>query len=191
MNIKFEIDHDRCGDCRVCCRVLPFTDEAQWADKYQEVPRFKEKYDIIYTTGQACTKICSTGCSIQTDKPKICQEFWCDYLTYELPEKYYPHNCGFVSYIYNDSELWIVLDELPDETGDYPNKGCKILQPYGCFYHFESLSKITDGLVFYEIIRYAWMVKEKINKPDMPALLLTRFESSLMVGNDRNNSIMI
>ena len=116
-DIKFHVNHNECGDCRVCCTVFPFTGkDLECPDEYNEVPHFEEKYDLIYTTGKSCNQLCSTGCSIQHDKPKLCQEFWCDYLKYELPEKYFPHNCGFASYIYDKNdhppELWIIFDEL-------------------------------------------------------------------------------
>ena len=56
-----------CGECTFCCEVLPFTHEASWADTYNE----RYKYDIIYPPGRACNKVCSTGCSIHENKPKI------------------------------------------------------------------------------------------------------------------------
>ena len=69
-----------CGECTFCCEVLPFTHEASWADTYNE----RYKYDIIYPPGRACNKVCSTGCSIHENKPKICKEFNCDYILLEL-----------------------------------------------------------------------------------------------------------
>ena len=87
--IKFHVNHNECGDCRVCCTTFPFTDKAQWADEYNEVPHYKEKYNLIYSTGKPCNQLCSTGCSIHHDKPRICKEFWCDYLKWELPGSFY------------------------------------------------------------------------------------------------------
>jgi len=176
-DIKFHVNHNECGDCRVCCTVFPFTGDAEWADEYKEVPHFEEKYDLIYKTGQSCNQLCSTGCSIQEDKPKICQKFWCDYLKYELPEKYFPHKCGFASYIYDKNgppQLWIILDELPDETGDYPNKGCKLLQEDGSFYYFKTLSEIY-GEVGNEIRNYVKLMREQWGA-NIPAKVFTRYE---------------
>lgn len=81
-----------CGECTFCCEVLPFTHEASWADTYNE----RYKYDIIYPPGRACNKVCSTGCSIHENKPKICKEFNCDYILLELEEKFKPNKCGFL-----------------------------------------------------------------------------------------------
>jgi len=179
--IEFQVNHNECGDCRVCCRVLPFTHDAQWADKYKEVNHWTSNENLIYRTGQACNKICSTGCSIQLNKPKICQNFWCDYLLYDLPEKYQPHKSGFVSYVAEaaltgtgEEELWIVLDELPDETGDYPNEGCKLLQEDGSFHYFKTLQ---DVMLPYgnEIRNFANIMREKLDR-DITSKIMTRYE---------------
>ena len=177
-DIKFHVNHNECGDCRVCCTVFPFTGkDLEWADEYNEVPHFEEKYDLIYTTGKSCNQLCSTGCSIQHDKPKLCQEFWCDYLKYELPEKYFPHNCGFASYIYDKNdhppELWIIFDELPDETGDYPNKGCKFIQEDGSFYQFRTLQEVQTEKGS-EVMKYIEIMREKVGH--LPVKIFTRYE---------------
>jgi len=70
---------------------MPFTNECAIYDKYNE----RHKYDIIYPPGKSCNKVCSTGCSIHNDKPKICKEFNCDYILLDLEEKFKPINCGF------------------------------------------------------------------------------------------------
>tara|TARA_B100000427_G_C15430002_1_gene560333 strand:+ start:514 stop:969 length:456 start_codon:yes stop_codon:yes gene_type:complete len=101
-----------CGECTFCCEVLPFTHEASWADTYNE----RYKYDIIYPPGRACNKVCSTGCSIHQNKPKICREFNCDYILLELEEKFKPNKCGFVCRLWKkhqdniitlEDEIWI------------------------------------------------------------------------------------
>ena len=176
--IKFHVNHNECGDCRVCCTTFPFTDKAQWADEYNEVPHYKEKYNIIYSTGKPCNQLCSTGCSIHHDKPRICKEFWCDYLKWELPEKYYPHTCGFASYIYDKNgppQLWIIIDELPDEDGtDYPNKRCVFLQEDGSFYRFHTLLEVL-GDKGQEIRNYVDLMRKNFGNW-CPAKIFTRHE---------------
>lgn len=177
--IKFHVNHNECGECRVCCTTFPFTGEAIWADQYNEVPHFQEKYDLIYSTGQACNQLCSTGCSIQHDKPKICKEFWCDYLKYELPEKFYPKNCGFASYIYDKTigqppELWIIIDELPDVNKNYPNDRCVFIQEDGSFHKFSTLHEVL-GDKGKEVRNYVKLMREHWGS-HITAKIFTRLE---------------
>tara|TARA_R110000764_G_scaffold64122_3_gene135091 strand:- start:842 stop:1264 length:423 start_codon:yes stop_codon:yes gene_type:complete len=97
---------NQCGECTLCCTVLGWTDNASHLDKYNEAA----KYDIIYPYFTPCNKVCSTGCSIHENKPRICQEFNCDYITKDLGEEHKPINCGFVTYTTEDEELWVCID---------------------------------------------------------------------------------
>lgn len=112
-----------CGECTLCCRVLPFTHQSSIFDKYNE----RYKYDIIYPPGKSCNKVCSTGCSIHDNKPKICKEFECDYILLELEEKFKPSNCGFLCRlklktdfdIEGGDEIWIHYEGKDPKPEDF------------------------------------------------------------------------
>ena len=70
----------KCGDCTVCCEIMGFTGLWKSADRYNEA----ESYGVNYGAWSTCNKLCDTGCSIQADKPKICDEFFCSYVEHDL-----------------------------------------------------------------------------------------------------------
>jgi hypothetical protein len=113
----------RCGDCTVCCQVEGFTGQWAYTDKYNEAEKFGIKYDPF----QTCNKLCDTGCSIQENKPRICNEFFCSYIQHYLDEVYYPKNIGFVAHIDSDMhpDLIVIISKdmtLPPEIQYDNNK---------------------------------------------------------------------
>ena len=87
-------DESRCGDCTVCCEIMGYTGGWKFADRYNEA----EKYGVDYGMWSTCNKLCSTGCSIHEDKPRICDEFWCSYVQHDLEDHYRPKDFGFVAH---------------------------------------------------------------------------------------------
>jgi len=83
----------RCGDCTVCCEIMGYTGEWSFADKYKEA----NKYGVVYGEWSSCNKLCETGCSIQEDKPRICDEFFCHFIKHDLEDEYRPDKFGFVA----------------------------------------------------------------------------------------------
>ena len=96
-----------CGDCRVCCEVLGFTGKSAHFDKYKEA----ESFGVIFDAWSPCNKLCSVGCSIHHDKPKICSEFYCSYITEDLLDKYWPAKCGFVAYVNEESNALFIISK--------------------------------------------------------------------------------
>ncbi len=90
-----EPTESRCGDCTVCCEIMGYTGGWSFADRYNEA----DKYGVDYGVWSTCNKLCDTGCSIQEDKPRICDEFFCSFIEHDLEPEYRPKDCGFVSHI--------------------------------------------------------------------------------------------
>lgn len=66
-----------CGDCALCCHL-------------GEIPGFKP-------FNQWCQH-CSThaGCDIYATRPQPCRDFHCHYLLSDLPDSWFPKDCGFI-----------------------------------------------------------------------------------------------
>jgi hypothetical protein len=111
----------KCGDCTVCCQIMGFTGNAKGADRYNEA----EKYGVVFPLWTTCNKLCDTGCSIQEDKPRICSEFYCSYVKYDLEKDFFPKEFGFVAHIqpYDRAIGIISMDKtLPPEIQYNNNK---------------------------------------------------------------------
>lgn len=96
-----------CGTCNVCCEVLGFTGKVKQFDRYNEA----EDFDIDFDEYEDCNKLCTKTkkCTIWHNKPRICDEFYCYYITEELDDKYRPDNSQFVAYETQDKrQVWIV-----------------------------------------------------------------------------------
>ena len=100
----------RCGDCTVCCHIAGFTGDYSFTDKYNEAEKFGLQFDPM----QTCNKLCDTGCSIQENKPRICSEFFCEYVKQDLDDQYYPKDCGFMATVN-------VHDENYPDAWPYPD----------------------------------------------------------------------
>jgi len=110
-----------CGDCNVCCEVMGFTGEWAEFDRYKEA----EKYGVVFDVWEDCNKLCDNKCTIWNDKPRICDEFNCYYITEELIDKYKPNEFGFVIYESQDKKdvFCISTDKtLPPEIQYLNNK---------------------------------------------------------------------
>ena len=94
MNIKIIPTEPRCGDCTVCCETLGFTGKWKITDIYDEA----EKFDIDFGAWSTCNKLCETGCSIQENKPRVCEEFFCHFIEFNLEDKFRPKESGFVAF---------------------------------------------------------------------------------------------
>ena len=111
----------KCGDCTVCCEIMGFTGLWKSADRYNEA----ESYGVNYGAWSTCNKLCDTGCSIQADKPKICDEFFCSYVEHDLESIYRPKDFGFVAHVQKwDGRVGILsMDKtLPPEIQYNNNK---------------------------------------------------------------------
>lgn len=103
---------NRCGDCTVCCEIMGFTGQWSFADRYREANKLGVKYDAW----QTCNKLCDTGCSIQENKPRICDEFFCSFIKHDLEPEYRPKDCGFVGHIHTNNLTILCMDKtLPTE----------------------------------------------------------------------------
>jgi len=114
----------RCGDCTVCCEIMGYTGAWKDADRYNEA----EFYGVDYGAWSTCNKLCDTGCSIQEDKPRICDEFFCSYIEHDLEDKYRPKNFGFVAHVqkWNGKVGILSMDKtLPPEI-QYDNNKRKL-----------------------------------------------------------------
>ncbi len=67
----------QCGECTVCCRVLPVIE----LNKPRYIP---------------CEHLSCAGCGIYRDpkKPAICREFLCEWLVGNVPEQHRPDRLG-------------------------------------------------------------------------------------------------
>ncbi len=67
----------RCGECKVCCTVLP----VRAIDK---------------AAGEPCAKLCASGCSIfdSPDRPEVCGKFRCAWLQGNLGPRDRPDRSG-------------------------------------------------------------------------------------------------
>ena len=111
----------KCGDCTVCCEIMGFTGLWKSADRYNEA----ESYGVNYGAWSTCNKLCDTGCSIQEDKPRICDEFFCSYVEHDLESIYRPKDFGFVAHVQKwDGRVGILsMDKtLPPEIQYNNNK---------------------------------------------------------------------
>ncbi len=111
----------KCGDCTVCCEIMGFTGLWKSADRYNEA----ESYGVNYGAWSTCNKLCDTGCSIQADKPRICDEFFCSYVEHDLESIYRPKDFGFVAHVQKwDGRVGILsMDKtLPPEIQYNNNK---------------------------------------------------------------------
>ena len=113
-----EATESKCGDCTVCCEVMGYTGDWKYADRYNEA----EKYGVDYGAFQTCNRLCDTGCSIQADKPRICDEFFCHYITLDLEDEFRPDRFGFVSHIFEDKITIISTDKTLPPDIQYNNK---------------------------------------------------------------------
>ena len=105
-----------CGSCNVCCEVLGFTGEMKEYDRYNEA----ESFGVEFGAWENCNKLCTETkkCTIWNDKPRICNEFNCYYITEDLDDKYKPDVYGFVAYPQKEyRQLWITSTDktLPPE----------------------------------------------------------------------------
>ncbi len=102
----------KCGDCHACCEVLGFTGEWKEYDTHNEA----DKYDINFGAWQTCNKLCDTGCSIWNNKPKICDDFFCSYITENLTDDYRPNQSQILPRIRDGILILHSLDKtLPPE----------------------------------------------------------------------------
>jgi len=111
----------RCGDCTVCCEIMGYTGLYKDFDRYKEA----EKFGVDYGPWATCNKLCDTGCSIQENKPRICDEFFCSFIKHDLESEYRPKDWGFVGHIQpSDGALGILsMDKtLPPEIQYNNNK---------------------------------------------------------------------
>ena len=72
-----------CGDCTACCEG--------WLRG--------DVHGVIMEPGTPCTflnKLCVEGCAIYKDRPKMCKDYSCVYLTFDLDESFRPNECGFI-----------------------------------------------------------------------------------------------
>ncbi len=79
--IPLPLAKDRtCGDCRECCIVFPFSPIADF-------------WPVGKPAGALCSFAGPAGCSIHDQpRPAICTDFWCNYLSGEVPQR--PSECG-------------------------------------------------------------------------------------------------
>jgi len=110
----------RCGDCTMCCQTVGFTGDWKITDIYNEA----EAFDIDFGPWSTCNKLCDTGCSIQSNKPKVCTEFYCQYIELNLSEKHFPKNTGFVTVKDDQGHIFIhsVDKTLPPDIQYNNNK---------------------------------------------------------------------
>ncbi len=73
----------QCGECTVCCVVLPIT---EFGGKPRNVP---------------CEKLCASGCSIHNlpEHPQVCRDYRCEWLEGNVQEDYRPDKLGVVFWI--------------------------------------------------------------------------------------------
>tara|TARA_B100000497_G_C7654950_1_gene394194 strand:+ start:263 stop:709 length:447 start_codon:yes stop_codon:yes gene_type:complete len=128
-----EPTESKCGDCTVCCEVMGYTGQWKFADRYNEA----EKYGVDYGAFQTCNKLCDTGCSIQADKPRICDEFFCHYIKLDLEDGFRPDRFKFVSHVYDGSVTIISTDKTLPPDIQYNNNQ-------------ERLNDLIDDVLIYE-----------------------------------------
>lgn len=112
-----------CGSCNACCEVLGFTGEWKMYDRYNEAESFGVEFGYYEDCNKLCTK--TKKCTIWHDKPRICNEFNCYYITEELDDKYRPDRCQYVAYENQEKDqLWLVSRDrtLPPEIQYNNNK---------------------------------------------------------------------
>ena len=95
-----------CNKCQECCNGSLVIQEL---DVYLNNP---------------CKFICSDGCSIYNERPKVCKTFNCLWLSDEsIPEKMYPQKSGILMYtqiinnclLYITQEFWGKLNKEDEE----------------------------------------------------------------------------
>jgi hypothetical protein len=118
--IKIIPTEPRCGECTACCEITGFTGGWAFADIYNEAKDF----GVVYNEWSSCNKLCESGCSIQTNKPRVCNEFFCHFIEHNLEDKYRPKEFGFVGYTdsNNRTKLMALDQTLPPETQYDNNK---------------------------------------------------------------------
>ena len=124
----------RCGDCTMCCQTVGFTGDWKITDIYDEA----EKFDIDFGAWSTCNKLCDSGCSIQENKPRVCKEFYCQYIERNLSEKHFPKDTGFVTVLDESNPIYIhsVDRTLPPDIQYNNNK--QLLN--------EMINEISDSL---------------------------------------------
>lgn len=95
---------NHCGDCAACC-VLP----------YMKSPEFEKP------SGVRCHHLCKGGCDIYKDRPKVCRDFVCTWLSSQsrndkMPASLRPDRCG--AFFHSDTETG---DPLIIEVHGEPN----------------------------------------------------------------------
>lgn len=88
-----------CGDCTMCCRILP-------------VPQLRKP------AGRTCTHCrVGQGCGIYADRPPVCRTWQCLWSTSpDLPEELRPDRCGVMLFV-NGRDGVAVVD--PERAVDW------------------------------------------------------------------------
>ena len=118
MKIQIIPTEPRCGDCTACCETMGFTGQWSFADVYKE----SEQYGVDFGAWSTCNRLCETGCSIQKDKPRVCDEFFCHFIEHNLDDKFRPKEFGYVAYTSPDNRTKIMsLDHDTSVEDQYNN----------------------------------------------------------------------
>lgn len=91
-----------CGECTLCCKMA-------------KINTYKSP------EGKYC-KHCeiNKGCKIYVDRPYECSSFECAWLKGNIPEKFYPKNCGFLVEQITDNVCVIIVDPIYKKKWDTP-----------------------------------------------------------------------
>lgn len=125
-----------CDGCTACCKVLPI--DSRLGRLKDEV----EKYTIIAREGELCT-YCDNGCTIHSDRPRICRTFDCVYIQDGYNKSLRPDKSGvifekvwtkiFLATVDRDFiDTW-KTEEMLDHIQNYNKQGISVVvSSYAC-----------------------------------------------------------
>lgn len=92
-----------CGDCNMCCQAL-------------DIDELKKP------AGPLCGKWCGGGCSIYLDRPQVCRDFECEYLTErDVPAALRPNRVGTILLVNPENdEYQAVCDTKKPQAWRHP-----------------------------------------------------------------------
>jgi len=107
-----------CEECTACCRALGYTHEGYSEINPNVIPSLEviAREGVVFDFGTECNKVCDTGCSIYENRPPICMDFNCAYITHNLNIKYRPDKCGFIAEGIDDTVLFTPIDHARSST---------------------------------------------------------------------------
>jgi Fe-S-cluster containining protein len=73
-----------CGDCTACCTWL-----------------IGDAYGHKFGNGKSCKFLCEKGCSIHSERPNVCKNYFCAWAQELIDEDYRPDKCGILISVEN------------------------------------------------------------------------------------------